>query len=142
MAEQRIFKYGENVYEDPGGEFSIDDVRKHLAQFFPELAQATHSEKKLETGETEITFAKKVGTKGATYRGSLGMSTMTITTPDWPAWIPVEERRPPAKEKVLLLFENGDMIVGTGDFGQRLEMPQFGPLTHWLPLPPRPGAAG
>lgn len=61
----RKFKYNENVYDDPGAEFSIEDVRTHLTQFFPELAQATYTEKTLDNGDVEITFAKKVGVKGS-----------------------------------------------------------------------------
>lgn len=61
----RIFKYQDQVWEDPGEGFSNEDVRKHLTQFFPELAQATIETKDMDDGSTEVRFVKKAGTKGA-----------------------------------------------------------------------------
>jgi len=60
----RIFKYQDQVWEDPGEGFSNEDVRKHLTQFFPELAQATINEKTLDDGTVEVRFVKRAGTKG------------------------------------------------------------------------------
>ena len=60
----RIFKYGDNTFQDPGDEFTIDDVKQSLAQTFPEIAQATVSEKTLDDGDVEITFIKRSGVKG------------------------------------------------------------------------------
>lgn len=60
----RIFKYQDQVWEDPGEGFSNEDVRKHLTQFFPELAQATIETKDMDDGSTEVRFVKKAGTKG------------------------------------------------------------------------------
>jgi PRTRC genetic system protein C len=61
----RIFKYQDQTWEDPGEGFSNEDVKKHLTQFFPELAQATIEVKELDDGSTEVRFVKKAGTKGA-----------------------------------------------------------------------------
>lgn len=73
MAEEkehktRVFMYdGQEVAQDPGPEYSIDDVREALAQYFPELAQATHTSEDREDGTVAVTFAKRAGTKGMTY---------------------------------------------------------------------------
>ena len=60
----RIFKYGDNTFQDPGDEFTTDDVKQSLAHTFPEIAQATVSEKTLDDGDVEITFIKRSGVKG------------------------------------------------------------------------------
>lgn len=62
---KRVFKYNDQVWEDPGEGFSNEDVRTHLTQFFPELAQASIEEKKLDDETTEVRFVKRAGTKGA-----------------------------------------------------------------------------
>jgi PRTRC genetic system protein C len=61
---KRIFKYHDQTWDDPGAEFTVDQVKAHLTGYFPELAQATTQERKLEDGSLEITFVKKAGTKG------------------------------------------------------------------------------
>ena len=65
----RIFKYQDQVWEDPGEGFNNEDVRKHLTQFFPELAQATIETKDMDDGSTEVRFVKKAGTKGSDVYG-------------------------------------------------------------------------
>jgi PRTRC genetic system protein C len=60
----RIFKYQEHTYEDPGPEYTNEDVRRHLQTYFPELAQADIQEKTLDDGTVEVTFVKRAGTKG------------------------------------------------------------------------------
>lgn len=60
----RIFKYGDNAFQDPGEQFTVDDVKRSLAQTFPEVSQATVSTKTLDDGTEEITFVKRSGTKG------------------------------------------------------------------------------
>lgn len=69
----RIFKYQEQTWEDPGENFSNEDVKKHLTQFFPELAQASIETKKLDDGQEEVRFVKRAGTKGseANYQAQL-----------------------------------------------------------------------
>ena len=61
---QRVFKYGDHVIPDPGPQVTIEQVRTSLVVYFPELAKATHSTKKLDDGRTEITFQKQTTTKG------------------------------------------------------------------------------
>lgn len=61
----RIFKYGDQTWADPGAEFTTEDVKAQLTQFFPELARATAKERALPDGTTEIEFVKNAGTKGA-----------------------------------------------------------------------------
>jgi len=60
----RIFKYQDQTWEDPGENFSNEDVKKHLTQFFPELAQASIETKDMDGGVTEVRFVKRAGTKG------------------------------------------------------------------------------
>jgi PRTRC genetic system protein C len=49
---------------DPDPTQTVDEIRQSLVDFFPELSNATSTEKK--TGDdTVITFTKRVGTKGA-----------------------------------------------------------------------------
>lgn len=61
----RLFKYGDQAWEDPGPEFSNDDVKKQLTAYFPELANADVKEAALPDGRTEVSFVKRAGTKGS-----------------------------------------------------------------------------
>lgn len=65
----RIFKYNDNTFQDPGPEWSVEDVKSALAQSFPEIAQSTTTQRDLGNGDTEIVFIKKSGTKGAGNNG-------------------------------------------------------------------------
>ena len=60
----QVFKYNDQVFQDPGEEWSVEDIKKSLAQTFPEIAQATVNEKTLDDGTVEVTFVKRSGTKG------------------------------------------------------------------------------
>ena len=64
MAKVRIFKYADHTIPDPGKEYSIEQVRKSLVSYFPELAKATHSTKKLDDERLEVRFQKQTTTKG------------------------------------------------------------------------------
>lgn len=58
-----VYKYQDYEYRDEVGEFTAEEVKKQLTQYFPELAQATTDTKKV--GEdTVVTFVKRAGTKG------------------------------------------------------------------------------
>lgn len=59
----RIFIVDSRRFPDPDPNLPVDEVRKSLANFFPELANATTSEK-TQDGDQVITFEKKVGHKG------------------------------------------------------------------------------
>lgn len=61
---KRVFKYQGQTYDDPGPEYSVEEVKKHLAGIFPEVSQAEVQEKELDDGSLEITFVKRAGTKG------------------------------------------------------------------------------
>lgn len=67
MAEeqkQRVFKYGDQVYDDPGAEYSNEEVRKQLTSLFPELARAEIKTRDLDDGREEVSFVKRAGIKG------------------------------------------------------------------------------
>ncbi len=65
QVQKRVFKYDGKTYEDPGAEYTIEQIKQHLAGTFPEVAQAKAEEKTLDDGTLEITFVKRAGTKGA-----------------------------------------------------------------------------
>ena len=67
-APQRLFRYGEHTFDDPGPQYSPDQVRSHLTAYFPELGQATAHETVRPDGMVEITFRKQVTTKGSDSR--------------------------------------------------------------------------
>lgn len=62
----RVFTYNDQSWDDPGPEYSNDDVRKHLAGFFPELANAEAQIRDLDDGRQEVKFVKRAGTKANT----------------------------------------------------------------------------
>ncbi len=60
----RIFIYDGREFPDPDETLSVDEVRQSMANFFPELSNASTSESK--KGEDKVfTFTKRVGTKGS-----------------------------------------------------------------------------
>ena len=63
--QRRIFVYGDHRFDDPGTQYTAEQVRQHLVQYFPELAHATTEEKNLPDGTREITFRKQVARKGS-----------------------------------------------------------------------------
>lgn len=59
----RVFVYDGREFPDPDPNLSVDEVRQHMAGFFPELSNAETKESK--RGEDSvIEFKKRVGTKG------------------------------------------------------------------------------
>jgi len=60
----RVFKYGDQRWEDPGEGFSVDDVKKQLTTFYPELARAEAKQTTLDDGTVEVEFVKRAGLKG------------------------------------------------------------------------------
>ena len=59
----RIFIVDEREVPDPDPNLTIDQVRDSLAEFFPDLANATHT--LTPRGEDQIVdFSRRVGTKG------------------------------------------------------------------------------
>ena len=59
----RVFHYDAREFPDPDEALSVDDVRKSMAEFFPELANADTREEK-RGDDTVYTFTKRIGTKG------------------------------------------------------------------------------
>lgn len=67
---QRTFVYDGREFPDPDPTLSVEDVRKQLSEFFPELTNADTREEQRGDGAVIYTFSKRIGTKGvATRRG-------------------------------------------------------------------------
>ncbi len=64
QTQKRIFKYNGQTYDDPGPEYTIEEIKTHLASIYPEISQAKAEEKTLDDGTLEVTFVKRAGTKG------------------------------------------------------------------------------
>lgn len=61
---QRVFRYAHHTIPDPGAHLSIEDVRRALVIYFPDLVQATTTT--ATEGDTlVVTFAKQTTRKGA-----------------------------------------------------------------------------
>jgi PRTRC genetic system protein C len=61
----RVFKYLDHTIDDPGPEYSIEQVRQALVPFFPELSRATVQEETLPSGAVQVRFIKQATTKGS-----------------------------------------------------------------------------
>ena len=61
----RIFVYDGREFPDPDPGLSVEDVRKQLSDFFPELTNAETREERRGDGEVRYTFTRRIGTKGA-----------------------------------------------------------------------------
>ncbi|MGD9894806.1 MAG: PRTRC system protein C [Dehalococcoidia bacterium] len=59
----RLFVYDGREFPDPDPTLSVENVRRQLAEFFPELANAD-ARQETRGEDTVITFAKRIGTKG------------------------------------------------------------------------------
>ena len=62
---QRKFVYDGREFPDPDPKLSVEDVRRQLSEFFPELTNADTREEKRGDDEVLYTFSKRIGTKGA-----------------------------------------------------------------------------
>lgn len=60
---RRIFVYDGRKFPDPDLNLPVDEVRKSMSNFFPELANATTKET-TEGEDQVIIFEKQVGHKG------------------------------------------------------------------------------
>jgi len=60
----RIFVYDCREFPDPDPTLSVEDIRKQLSDFFPELANAETREERRGEDETRYTFTRRIGTKG------------------------------------------------------------------------------
>ncbi len=61
----RVFVYDGREFPDPDPGPSVEDVRKQLSDFFPELTNAETREERRGDDEVRYTFARRMGTKGA-----------------------------------------------------------------------------
>ena len=61
----RIFVYDGREFPDPDSSLSVEDIRKQLSDFFPELTNAETREERRGDDEVRYTFARRIGTKGA-----------------------------------------------------------------------------
>lgn len=61
----RIFIYDGREFPDPDPSLSVEEVRKQLSDFFPELTNAETREERRGDDEVRYTFARRIGTKGA-----------------------------------------------------------------------------
>src|SRR4051794_38436679 len=60
----RVFVYDGREFPDPDPGLSVEDVRKQLSDFFPELTNADTREERRGDDEVRYTFARRIGTKG------------------------------------------------------------------------------
>src|SRR6266542_1913313 len=61
----RVFVYDGRAFPDPDPGLSVEDVRKQLSDFFPELTNAETREERRGDDEVRYIFARRIGTKGA-----------------------------------------------------------------------------
>ena len=59
----RIFVYDGRDFPDPDANLSVEDVRRQMAEFFPELVNADVREEK-RGDDVRYVFTKRIGTKG------------------------------------------------------------------------------
>jgi PRTRC genetic system protein C len=59
----RVFVYDGRDFPDPDPTLSVEDVRKQLSDFFPELTNAETREER-RGDDVRYTFARRIGTKG------------------------------------------------------------------------------
>jgi PRTRC genetic system protein C len=75
----RIFVYDGREFPDPDSRLTVEAVKRQLADFFPELANAdTRQEPRGE--DTVYTFARRIGTKGASLDGA-DLAALLATVP-------------------------------------------------------------
>jgi PRTRC genetic system protein C len=60
----RRFIYDGREFPDPDPHLSVEEVRRQLAEFFPELTNADTREEQRDE-DTLYTFTRRIGTKGA-----------------------------------------------------------------------------
>ena len=60
----RIFVYDGREFPDPDPGLSVEEVRRQLSDFFPELNNAETREDRRGDDEVRYTFTRRIGTKG------------------------------------------------------------------------------
>lgn len=67
---KRVFKYEHHTWDDPGEQYSLEDIKNHLAAIHPAIRQA-EIKQDTKDGILTVTFVKKATTKGG-YAGPVG----------------------------------------------------------------------
>lgn len=101
---KRVFVYDGQYFEDPGPEYSPEDVLGFLARTYPELEQGTWHSRSLPDGTEEITFVKIAGEKGAEVTAHLIAKRLAASTQ--PTAIQAIDTL-----KELLALENGSSLT-------------------------------
>ena len=70
---KRLFIYDGREFPDPGTQFTPDEVREQMAQFFPDLINADVTSD-VKDGVQRITFKKRIGTKSGEAADQSGAS--------------------------------------------------------------------
>ena len=81
QARRRLFAYDGQFWEDPGSEYSVEEVMAFLADTYPELRHGTWSSRTLPDGTEEITFVKVTGEKGSGLTALVTERLLNGTTP-------------------------------------------------------------
>lgn len=140
---KRIFVYGDQTFADPGPGYTPDQIRAHLAAFFPELGQATIAEKQREDGVVEITFHKQITTKGnSTTAETKRIDSLTAELsrlPVWDnplaaAWADLGEP-PLTYRRLLTVYDNLSLAAAANDDEQEARQ---GMIAQCCRLPPSP----
>lgn len=63
--KKRIFFYDSQYFEDPGSQYTPEEVMRLLARTYPALENGSWTSRSLADGTEEITFVKVAGEKGA-----------------------------------------------------------------------------
>lgn len=62
--KKRVFVYDNQYFEDPGPQYSPEEVMRLLARTYPALENGSWTSRSLADGSEEITFVKVAGEKG------------------------------------------------------------------------------
>jgi PRTRC genetic system protein C len=78
--KKRVFVYDGQYFEDPGPEYTIEDVLNFLAQTYPELENGAWHSRRMPDDTEEITFVKVTGEKGMDVTARLIAARLTAGT--------------------------------------------------------------
>jgi PRTRC genetic system protein C len=104
--QPRVFKYLDHTIDDPGPEYSIEQVRQALVPFFPELSRSTVQEETLPSGAVQVIFTKQATTKGSVI-GEVAERLQALPPADDPLGRLLQELAPPLTLQGLLTVREG-----------------------------------